>query len=451
MSQTLTAIEKPTRVRFGVLAFLCVLAFVFYVDRLCISKAAASIEADLELSHEQMGMIFSAFTLAYLLFEVPTGAWGDRYGSRGVMTRIVLWWSAFTALTAAAVGLWSMIAIRFLFGAGEAGAFPNSARVLARWFPADRRGGAQGLINTMALVGGAAAPIAAAYLIAELGWRWAFVIFSTPGVIWAAAFYTWFRDDPAQHPGVNDGELALIGSAAHAPGGSAHPPIPWPMVLRSPNVWLLGGVISCSAFNTYLFFFWYPSYLERARGVSNETSGWLSGFVLAGGALGCLLGGLLIDRLIIYFGDRRNCRRGLGCFSLAVAATCLLLGINAENTVVSAVCMAGAMFGINATLANWWGAVADISGCHIGSMFGLMNSMGGVGAFVSPIFAGWFADTMGRLGYEGRTQWDPLFYVYAGVLLVGSFGWCFIDVRRPIQQPSPCVPETAPAEITAAR
>jgi MFS family permease len=425
--------DAPTQVRYGVLAYLCVLAFVFYVDRLCISKAAPSIEKDLGLTHEQMGMVFSAFTLAYCLFEVPTGAWGDRYGSRGVLTRIVLWWSAFTALTAAAFGLWSMIAIRFLFGAGEAGAFPNTARVLVRWFPAERRGAAQGLINTMALVGGAVAPVAAAYLISALDWRWAFLIFSLPGVVWAAAFHAWFRDDPAEHPSVNEHERRLIaGHHGPVPGGAAHPPIPWPAVLTSANVWLLGGVIACSAFNTYLFFFWYPSYLEKARGATSEEAGWLAGLVLCGGALGSATGGILIDWLIRRTGKRRDCRRFLGSLALCTAAQGLSLGAQADATIASALFMAVAVFAVNATLANWWGAVADISGCHLGALFGLMNSMGGAGAFLSPLFMGWFADNMGALGYVGRDQWDPAFIVYACVLLVGAFGWLFVDTTRPI-------------------
>ena len=156
------ALPPPTRVRYQVLTWLCVLAFIFYVDRICISKAVSAIEADLGLSHTEMSYVLAAFTLAYILFEVPTGSWGDRHGSRGVMTRIVVWWSVFTALTGAAVGLWSLLAVRFLFGAGEAGALPNTARIIARWFPAEGRGPAQGLINTTALIGGSAAPVAAA-------------------------------------------------------------------------------------------------------------------------------------------------------------------------------------------------------------------------------------------------------------------------------------------------
>src|SRR5205807_2184212 len=181
----------PTAVRYAVLAFLCLLAFVLYIDRICISQATTSIEKDLGISDKQMGFVLAAFTVAYGLFEVPTGRWGDRYGSRGVLTRIVLWWSAFTMLTGCVwafsldsglrLGLrgtdWSipllfdsfalLLLVRFLFGAGEAGALPNAARVSARWFPAGRRGPVQGLLNTSMLLGGITAPIVAGYVIAH--------------------------------------------------------------------------------------------------------------------------------------------------------------------------------------------------------------------------------------------------------------------------------------------
>ena len=136
--------QGPTAVRFVVLAFLCTLALLLYIDRVCIGQAATSIRRDLELTETGMGWVFNAFILAYCIFEVPTGHWGDRFGSRRVITRIVLWWSAFTALTGLALGLWPLVAIRFLFGAGKAGAFPNAARVVTRWFPPGERGLARG-------------------------------------------------------------------------------------------------------------------------------------------------------------------------------------------------------------------------------------------------------------------------------------------------------------------
>src|SRR5262249_9421392 len=180
---------SPSRARIGVLGFLCTLALLLYIDRVCIGQAEASIRAELGLSKAEMAWVFTAFTLAYCLFEVPTGHWGDRFGSRGVIARVVLWWSAFPALTGAAFGLWSLLAFRFLFGAGEAGALPNAARVVTRWFPPQEQGKARGAIGTAALLGGAIAPVLAALLIEQVGWRLAFVAFGAVGLVWAALFH----------------------------------------------------------------------------------------------------------------------------------------------------------------------------------------------------------------------------------------------------------------------
>jgi MFS family permease len=425
--------ERPTRVRYGVLGFLCSLAFVLYIDRICIGQAASHIEKELGISHSAMGWVFGAFTLAYGLFEVPTGHWGDRYGSRGVLTRIVIWWSFFTALTGAMWGFWSLVVVRFLFGAGEAGALPNAARVIARWFPAGGRGPAQGLIQCLALVGGAVAPPVAAYLIEHVGWRWAFFTFGWLGVVWAVAFYRWFRDDPHSHPDVNEGERALIASGGNeAPGGESHPPIPWGQVLSSANVWLLGGVITCAAFNSYMYFFWYPTYLKEARLLTEAESGLLAGMVLTGGAFGSLSGGFLADWLLSQTGNRRWSRSGIGCGALASGGGLLWSSTMVDDPTLAAACTSVAAFTAFSSIASWWGAVTDISGRHLGALFGLMNSMGVPGAFVSPIFLGWFVDWMKSQGHTGRAQWDPAFAVYSLVLLVGAVGWLFINPTRPV-------------------
>ncbi len=433
--------ERPSKTRYVVLGFLCTLAFVFYVDRICISKAVPMIEADLEITHTQMSYVLAAFTLAYSLFEVPTGWWGDKYGSRGVMTRIVIWWSVFTALTGRVGGLTSLIAVRFLFGSGEAGAFPNTARILARWFPEERRGMAQGLVNSMAQVGGAAAPVLTGYCMDWVGWRWTFFIFSLPGVIWAAVFWWWFRDDPAEHSAVNAAELSLIREGRAPVAASAHPPIPWAAVLSSFNVYILGGVLSCTAFNTYMYFSWYSTYLEQGREVSSMASRWLTSLVLTGGAIGCICGGFLIDALLRKFKNRRWCRRWWGCFALTTAAIFLLLSIHSDSANISATWTACSVMMAVATLASWWGAVTDISGRHLGAMFGLMNSIGGCGALISQLFVGRFADWQKSRGLSGRLQWDPIFYVYAGVLFAGALGWLLIDSTRPIQGASGESPE----------
>ncbi len=223
-------VQRPTRVRLGVLAFACSLSLVTYLDRICISRAAKEIQEDLGFSAKEMGLVFSAFLFGYLLFEVPGGWMGDRWGSRRVLTRIVLWWSVFTTLTGCvwasadgsvlgfggwgvplflnALGL--MILIRFLFGAGEAGAYPNLTRVVGTWFPFHERAFAQGAVWMSARLGGAFAPLVIGRLSAFLGWRQAFAVLGGIGVAWALAFRLWFRDRPSQHPGCNNAERDLI-------------------------------------------------------------------------------------------------------------------------------------------------------------------------------------------------------------------------------------------------
>lgn len=330
------------------------------------------------------------------------------------------------------MGLPSLIVIRFLFGAGEAGALPNSACVLSRWYPVEQRGMAQGAINCAAQVGGAIAPIVTAYLIEWIGWRWTFATLSIPGVLWGIVFWTWYRDDPQAHPSVNESERQLILAGTDRSSG-AHPPIPWRAVLTHPQVWMLGFILACSAFNSYLYFSWYPTYLKEARGCGERESGWLASIVLTGGAIGCLSGGYIIDWLTRRTGNRFRCRRLLCFSSVTLASVSLLIGKHCDTPVIATLWTAGSLMLTVVTLASWWGSVADLSGRHLGALFGLMNSLGGLGALASQRFAGKFAAWMKSQGHTGRAQWDPIFFVYAGVLLVGAMTWLFIDARRSVE------------------
>ncbi|MES2792343.1 MAG: MFS transporter [Planctomycetota bacterium] len=428
--------QRPSSARYIVLAFLCSLAFVLYLDRICISQAATSIMKDLHLTKTQFGYVAAAFTLAYALFEVPIGWWGDKYGSRGVLARIVIGWSIFTALTGAAFGFVSLVAIRFLFGAGEAGAFPNTARILSRWFPTQRRGMAQGLVNSVSQIGGAFAPWLTSELMQAIGWRWTFLVFSIPGIVWAAAFYWWYRDDPQTHPATNEAERRLIAAGTSSNHGMAHPPIPWGIVLRSPQIWIMGVVLMCTAFNSYFYFTWYPTYLKEGRGVSESEAGRLASIVLTGGAIGCICGGFLIDYLARVTGNRHLSRRLYSSTVLVLGAICLISGRHSDSPFWASVWTSGSVMFALSTLAAWWGAVTDLSGRHIGALFGLMNSIGGLGAISSQLFAGRYADWMKTLGHEGRAQWDPIFYVYGGVLVLGACGWLFIDSSKSVDRES---------------
>jgi MFS family permease len=420
----------PTRGRFGVLFFLCTLALLLYIDRVCIGQAATSIRDELHLTETDMGWVYNAFILAYCLFEVPTGHWGDRYGSRKVIARIVLWWSAFTALTGAAFGLWPLVAIRFLFGAGEAGAFPNAARVVTRWFPAAERGLARGSITTTSQLGGAIAPPLAAFFIELVGWRWTFAIFGLAGAVWTLAWYQWFRDDPAEHPGVNSQELAHIGQPPPAAG--EHVAIPWGTVLASPNVWLLGTIMTVGATLFYMLFQWYPTYLKEARGLSEQVSGWFSGIALTGGSLGCIVGGLVSDQIIRRTSERKWTRRALGGGMLLMAALCLFGVRYSEHALAASLLCAAALFCLQVSIPTWWTVVAEISGRHGAAMFGLMNGMGGLGVMVLNALVGRIVDAGKAAETPLVLVWRPIFDGVAIALLVGACCWLLVDATRSI-------------------
>jgi sugar phosphate permease len=318
------------------------------------------------LSNTHMGLVHIAFTLAYGIFEIPTGRWGDRFGSRRVLTRIVLWWSAFTALTGCVpsirmeilsvpMTLVLLILVRFLFGAGEAGAIPNSARILMNWFPSAERGRMQGRFQASMHIGGVIAPPVAAWIIASpLGWRGTFLIFGAVGVVWAVLFYWWFRDKPGEHRAVNQAEIQLIGTLHSSTGG--HEAVPWGEALRHPNVWLLSIIITMSAFNSYFFFSWYSAYLEQARNVSNETAGWLAAVALVGATCGSLLGGMIADRIHRRVGDRYRARRMLALAAYCSAAGSLFASVNVDTPWFSAVFCALACFLMFLQLPTWWRA-----------------------------------------------------------------------------------------------
>lgn len=430
------------------MGFLCSLAFILYIDRICIGQAGTAMKAELGLSNFQWGLVGVAFQFAYAIFEPTTGHWGDRFGSRRVLIRIVLWWSAFTALTGcvwkfswqllpgvAVNGFMLLLLIRFLFGGGEAGALPNAARVISSWFPPGKRGPPQALISTSAQIGGATAPALAAYFIQSpyIGWRWAFVIFGSLGLVWIWFFARWFRDDPATHPQVNDAErqYILAGRAAADESAAAHR-IPWRLVFANRNIWLLGIINACTSFFSYMLFLWFPTYLKEGRGLDEIASGRMGSLPYLFGATGVLLGGYLGDWLTTRTGSRRLALGGMGTIGLLLAGTLVGGSVYVERPVVAVLSCSVGFFFSYIQLAAWWAAIADVAGRHLGALFGLCNMIGLAGGAVSQVFLGSFADYMKSLGFEGRAQWDPAFYLYGGVLMLGGLLWLFISPRKTV-------------------
>ncbi len=375
---------RPTRVRYGVLAFTLVVTAIAYLDRVCISTAAPAIKADLGLTDLQMGYVFSAFTLAYAVFEVPGGWLADKFGPRLMLTRVVVWWSAMTAATGFAGGFGSLFATRAGFGAGEAGCFPTMARVYARWLPSRTRGRAFGLAIMTAALGGALAQPLVVALLGITTWRHAFPIFASVGLVWAALWVWWFRDDPHAHPKVNAAELRLIGTEPPVP----HPPVPWPALLRSRNVAALSVAHFAAIYGWYFYLTWLPTYLLRARGFDLTAVGWLAAMPLAGIGAGVLVGGWLSDVLARRWGLRLG-RSVPGLIGLPLAAVAVTGAVLAASPLASALLLAAAAglgaFGISPA----WAVCLEIGEGHAGVITGIMNTFGNLGGSLSPVVVGW--------------------------------------------------------------
>jgi len=266
----MTPPQVPTRARHWVIVFAVTLAVLSYIDRVAISQAAPAISKDLGFDKQQMGLIFSAFALSYALFEIPGGWMGDWMGPRRVLMRIVLWWSFFTVATGWMWNFTSMWITRFLFGAGEAGCFPNLTKAFTTWLPSYERVRAQGIMWSFARWGGAFTPPLFAFLFAIMGWRQVFYVFGAIGLVWAVLFYRWYRDNPKDHPGVNAAELALLQGAEDTASG--HGDVPWGRLVSRGSVWLLWAQYFLITYPWYFYITWLPTYLQEGRHLSMAES-----------------------------------------------------------------------------------------------------------------------------------------------------------------------------------
>ncbi|MCC7153166.1 MAG: MFS transporter [Bryobacterales bacterium] len=399
--------------RHAVLALLVLLSVITFLDRLAIAAAGPRMQSDLGLGPEQWGWVLGAFVLAYGAFEIPTGAMGDRLGQRRVITRIVVWWSAFTALTGAVSGFVPLLATRFLFGAGEAGAYPNMAGSVARWFPRAERARAQGFIWAGSRAGGALAPLVVVPLQARFGWRVTFWILGGIGLVWAAAWWRWYRDDPPR-------QLAGAG-VDHA--ATIHQSAPWAELIRSRQLWLIVCMYGCYAWGSWFYFSWLHTYLVRGRGFSEGAMAAISAFAFAFGAAANLSGGYLGDYSVKKFGIR-NGRRLTGCASLGGGALLLLATALTRDPIAATVLISLGLGVTDIMLPTAWAICVDMGGRYTGTVTGTMNTAGQLGGFLCTVLFGYIVSMTGSYHL-------PLI-VIAAMLAVSALLFSRIDASRPL-------------------
>lgn len=412
---------RPSNARGLVVVFAVTLAVLQYIDRVAISQAAPLVMKELAISKEQMSWVFSAFTLAYALFEIPGGYLGDRIGPRRVLLRIVLWWSFFTAATGWAMNFASLVAARFLFGAGEAGCFPNLTKAMKRWLPLEEQSRAQGIMWMSARWGGAATPLMVYACLLVMTWRQAFLLFGVIGVVWVIVFAWWYRDDPRSHPCVNSAEAALLPSPDDF--GKDHGSTPWHAMLTSATVWCLCGQYAALSYAWYFFVTWFPTYLLEARGFDLRQSAILAGAPLLLGGFGSLAAGWVTPPLARRFGVGRT-RRYLGMVGMTSAAACLIASTAAVNPYLAVALIALVSFCMDLTMPGSWTTCMDIGGQSTATLGGAMNMMGNLGGFLSPIVLGLIVSQTGN--------WTATFYLTGAVCLFGAVMWFFIDPCTPL-------------------
>jgi MFS family permease len=406
-------LQRPTRVRFGVLGFACALSMITYLDRVSFGSVADYIKGEFGLSNTQKGWLFSAFALAYAAFEVPSGALGDLFGPRRTLIRIVLWWSVFTALTGMIVptptipllGFSLLLGVRFLFGVGEAGAYPNIARSFHNWFPFGERGSAQGAVWMAGRFGGGITHFIVLGLVfttmtaagtTVTHWRHIFWILGGLGLVWSLLFFLWFRDRPDQNPRVNQAELALI-HAGEVPHVEGHKNVPWGRFLRSRNLWALCLMYFCASYGWYFNITWLPGFLKDQHGVNEETYGfWVTSFMtgapLLFGSLACLVGGLLTDGFIRRTGNRKWGRRLFGLVGHSVCAACYLVSVLVHSAWPFVLAIAFAAFWNDLTMGSAWAICLDIGKKYSGIVSGCMNTVGNLGGFAAGFLTGRILD-----------------------------------------------------------
>jgi MFS transporter, ACS family, glucarate transporter len=420
--------EKPTHARYWVVVFAVALAILSYIDRVLMSQAMPGpkgVAAELGLQPWQRGYVFGAFAMAYALFEMPGGWMGDWLGPRRVLMRVVIWWSCFTALTGAAWSFSSLVIIQFLFGAGEAGCFPNLTKAFSAWLQTHERVKMQSIMWTAARWAGAITPLLAVQVLKFVSWHVAFPIFGSLGAIWAVLFFRWFKDKPREHKSVNAAELVLLAGNEDLSGG--HGNVPWTKLISSRTVWLLWVQYFCLSYPWYFFITWLPQFLRtRYPDLSDDQRASLAFVPLFFGGLGSLSCGLLAPRVVQWTGSVTKARRLMAIMGFFGAALMLCIAIQVHHPLATVAFFGLTSFCNDLVMPGAWATCMDVGGKYAGTLSGSMNMMGNLAGFVGPVAGGYILQATGG-------KYEVFLYSMAAVYLIGVLCWPFINPTKPLE------------------
>lgn len=415
--------------RYKMVAGTFILALIVLFDRIMISVAKDPIAADLALSDKQMGWVMSIFALGYALFQTPSGVMADRFGARRVLSGVVMIWSLFTALTGAVWNYIVLLFVRFLFGAGEAGAFPGISRAVFKWIPIGERGLVHGINFSGGRIGAAIALPLTAWLIEATGWRMSFVILGLLGLVWALIWLLWFKDDPADHPSMFPKELKWIKeNTEEQKEASQREQTNYAKLFQSKNMWLVMGQYFCSNFTFFFCLTWLFPHLRVKYNLDALEAGFYSSAPLIFGALGNWFSGWWVDTL--YKNNKWALSRKLPAIvGFSLAAIGVIASVYMTEVTGAIIFISIAVFGADMTLSPSWSTCIDIGQEHSGAVSGTMNMAGNLGSFFTALA---FPYMLSLTGSD-----EPFFFLTAGLNLLAIPLWLSIQPGQQLQLTTP--------------
>jgi MFS transporter, ACS family, glucarate transporter len=412
-------------VRFRILALLSAISFANYFLRNNVSVAMPSMAETFSFSHAEAGWIFGSFNVAYALFQIPGGVFGDVMGSRRALTLIAITWGVLTVLTgfvphlmAASAGgaLAAYVGIRFLMGVANAPVFPLVSGTIGNWFPPGRWAFPNAVSQAALAVAQAATGPLITVLILRVGLAASFYILAPVGLLAGLCWWWYGRDRPAQHPAISQQELKFVtsGRVETADAGRGG----WRKVIVHRDVLLLAASYFSMNYVFFIFAQWLFTYLVEARGFTLLESGILYALPFVTGAALALVGGAVCDTLCRRIGSVWGCR-GPAVVGLVMVAVLLMAGAYAPNPYVAVTLLALCFGFCQFTEPQFWAAATYIGGEHTPSATGVMNTGGNLAGFLAPV-VGLILD---RFGWIPTLATGSVFAIVAAVL------WLFVRAQ----------------------
>jgi sugar phosphate permease len=414
---------QRVKTRHIILAVMCLMYFISYIDRVNIAVAGPLIRHEMGLSTVQLGLVFSAFAYPYAAMQIIGGWLADKFGPKLVLTLLSLLWGAATLATGFAGGVMMLVLMRFLLGVGEGGAFPTATRAFTYWMPVSERGFAQGITHSFARLGGAVTPPLVLAVVIGGGWRDAFILLGVASLLWTVLYMRVFTNSPEQNRRITPEETAEIGYRRGDCDRAKRAATPWRKLVR--RMWLVTFVDFCYGWLLWVYLTWLPSYLKESRGFDLKHLALFTALPLLAGVVGDTLGGVVSDRIFKWTGRLRFARCAVLVTGMGGSLAFLVPMVSTANPIHAVIFLSGSFFFLEITNPVLWTLPLDIAGKYAGTAGGMMNTGFGIAGMVSPVVFGYLIMRTGSYSLP--------FMISAGLLVLGIVAACFINPARTVE------------------